>query len=134
MIASLYHSGSSRAAAGAPATASTGTVRLRTSIGLLATSHQPQNVSLPGAGIEPYVVPAAPPPIPGLVEQIFDGVRLGVDRELDVAVLHVMRIEIDDHEHLVAAAALAVGDDFGVVGGVEAQRSVEVQRVMAPAD
>src|SRR5262245_38453658 len=133
MIASLYQSGSSSAADGALDAASTGTVRFGVTVAL-ATSHQPQNVSLPHARIEPDVVPSAVPCIRRLVEQIFDDVRVRVDRHLDVAVLHMMRVEIDDGVNDVVSAPLAVRDDLCVVGRVELQRLIEPQRAVLPAD
>ena len=53
-----------------------------------------------------------------------------------MAVLHVMRIEVDDDQHGVGAVGrrLAVGDDLGVVGRVEAQRPIGLQRRMLAAD
>src|SRR5262245_18898854 len=47
-----------------------------------------------------------------------------------------MRIEIDDGEHAIAAGVgrLRVGDDLIVVGPMEAQRPIALQRAVAPAD
>src|SRR5262245_8962078 len=131
MIASLYQSGSSCAADGAVATASTVTFGVSVA---LATSHQPQNVSLTHARIETDVVPSAVPRVRRLVEEILDDERVRVDRHLDVIVLHMMRIEVDDRVNDVVSRAFAVRDDLGVVGRVEPQREIELQRPVLAAD
>ena len=75
-------------------------------------------------------------------EQVLD-LELAVRRQLPrgerqphVAVLHVERIEVDDHDQQIGAVlgALAVAEQLGVVGGVEAQAAVALQRRMRAAD
>src|SRR4051812_26155405 len=103
MIASLYQSGSSSAAAGAGETATDGSASL---VGSLAMG-EGEDMSLMDAGIEPHVIPLAAPAVAGIGEQIGDIVRgrgVGrpqVGRYLHVAVLHVERIEVDDDEDRV---------------------------------
>src|SRR6185503_7476638 len=88
--------------------------------------------------IEPYVVAIAAPLVAHAVDQIAHGVDLvgGESWNLDVSVLHVMRIEIDDREHDIRSVrrVLAVGDDLRVVGRVKPQREVELQGAVRTAD
>src|SRR3954463_3678848 len=101
-------------------------------------------------GVEADVVPLAAPDVGFLREEI-----LGLDgrverqfpveeRQLDVAVLHVERIEIDDDQDRVAATGLALSrveggplreaDQLLVVRRVELEAVIELQRLMRTAD
>src|SRR5262245_23273755 len=99
MIASLYQSGSSCAADEAGDIASTGTVTFGISMAI-----EGQNVSLADVRIEAHVVPLAAPLVLDIVQEVAD--REGLVRSdaghANVAVLHVVRIEIDDHQQSIA--------------------------------
>src|SRR6185436_7674908 len=129
MMASLYQSGSSWAADGADVTASTGTVRFAVSMAI-----DVQNVCLTDVGVEADVIPFPPPLVLDIVEEIADREDLvGADtRQVDVTVLHVVRIEVHDRQEPVGAErrGLAVGDDLGVVGFVEPHGVKELQRAV----
>src|SRR4029450_373231 len=133
MIASLYQSGSSSAAALAGVIVSTGSVRCGISMAIDA-----QNVCLADIRIEAHVIPFPPPLVLDVVEQIADGEDLvGADtRHLDVTVLHVMRIEVDNRQEPVGSvrSRLAVSDDLAVVGLVKPQRVKELQRAVLMSD
>src|SRR5262245_37886511 len=132
MIASLYQSGLS-SADGTELTASMRTLWWGTSMAIDA-----QDVSLTDVGIEPHVVPLAPPLVLHIVQQIVDGedVVCGDAGHANVPVLHVIRIQVDDRQQTIGAArrGLAVGDDLGVVGVVKAKRVIELQRAMPAAN
>ena len=91
---------------------------------------------MPDAGIEADVVPSALPHVLGVVEEILRGEQIGVFAGVDVAVLHVVRIEVDDGQNRVVAVRrlFAVGNDFRIVGSVELQRRIELQRAMRVGD
>src|SRR5687768_5432797 len=91
-------------------------------------------------GIELHVVPRPAAGVARAVEQVLDNKRrvwsdaeVG-DRHLDPAVLHAVRIGVGHDEHVVTAAGLAEPQQRGVVGPVEAQRLVLLQRRMDAAD
>src|SRR5919108_2621939 len=134
MTASLNHSGSSSTATGAGTIASSGTVRFGVSSAMRRLWLQ--NVRLPDVGIEPDIIPAAMPRVRGVVEQIVDGEHVGIDRRFDESVLCVMRIGIDDREQAEASLrrSLAVGDDLRVVGCVETQCVIELERRLCMPD
>src|SRR5215831_927005 len=92
--------------------------------------------------VQPDVIPLAAPEIRLVREQIVrcDGgierqLPLG-ERQLDVSVLHMKRIEVHDDENRIAAigSALRVADELGVVRLVELESPVELQRGMFAAD
>ena len=89
-------------------------------------------MSLPHAWIEAHVIPAPMPRIALAVQQVVHHERVPVDRHLHVAVLHVMRIQVDDHQQRFAAVGrhLAVCDELGVVGRVKPQRAIDLERGM----
>jgi hypothetical protein len=60
-------------------------------------------MSLADAWIESDVVPAAMPPVVGVVEQVAHGIGVFVNRHLDETVLRKKRIEVDDRQHAVSA-------------------------------
>src|SRR5919197_2201539 len=145
MIASLYQSGSSSAADFAVVKASVGTVRLAVSSAMDALAPGPEppasgvdleDVPLEDLRIETDVVPAAMPRVRGVVEQVAHDEDVGVEGRLDEAMLHVMRIEVDDHQHARAAVGcgFAVGDDLRVVRRVELPRVIELERGLRMAD
>src|SRR6266536_2927994 len=144
MIASLYQSGSSSADEGAVAKASAGTTRWGDSTATCTSTSNCElrtskfeNVSLANARIEADVVPAAMPDVHGVVDQVAHLERVGVDRRLDRAVLHVMRIEIDDRQQgaaRIVRIGLAVREQRGVIGRVKAERRIELQGALLVAD
>src|SRR5215471_6759562 len=84
--------------------------------------------------VQPDVIPLPAPEICFAREQIMrrDGgverqLPLG-ERDLDVSVLHVKRIEVHDHENRIAGigCALRVADELGVVRLVELEQPVEL--------
>src|SRR5881392_2154925 len=103
MIASLYQSGSSSAADGAVTTASCG--RLGFDVSVRPAILEGEDVPLTHIRIEADVIPVAAPRVLHVVQQIAYDVGLCRGRTADLypPVLHVTRIEVDDHENHRAA-------------------------------
>src|SRR5580765_5809891 len=88
-----------------------------------------------GLRVEAHVVAPAVPGIAPAAEQVFDLVLAALARrEVDPAGLREPRIEVDDGEHQVLALLLGVGDQVIVVGGVELQAPVRLQREIFLSD
>src|SRR5690349_12301054 len=82
-----------------------------------------------GLRVEAHVVAPAVPGIAAAAEQVFDLVLPALARrEVDPAGLHDLRIEVDDRQHQVLALLLGIGDQLVVVGRVEPQAPVRLQR------
>ena len=91
-------------------------------------------------GVECDVVAAIVPVVVGAGEEVFDFEVLVVrdgelfEVEVDPAGLLLGGVEVDGDEDLIAAAGFAVAEDVRIVGGVEVERAVALERGVVAAD
>src|SRR5262249_30259642 len=95
-------------------------------------------MALANAWIETHVILLAAPDVLDIVQKIpYDERAFRRNSgKLDPAVLHMVRIEIEHNEDPIRSLSrcLAVGDDLSVVGRMEPQRAIRLQRRMLVAD
>src|SRR6476660_2279567 len=138
MTASLYQRGSSSGGETEEVAASIGSAKFGVSSAIVVVRRavqpslewkpracpsgppQVEYVSLSHAGIEPHVVPPAPPAVCVVVEQVAHRVQPIVIvhvRRFHPSVLHVVRIEVDDHKERLAVVRrpFAVRDELVVI-------------------
>src|SRR6516165_3255544 len=92
--------------------------------------------------VQPHVVPLAAPEVGLVGQQIVrcdGGVERpipGGERQLDMTVLHVERIEVDYHEYRIAPVRrpLRITDELGVIGLLKLEMPVEMQSRVLTAD
>src|SRR6185436_8263760 len=124
MTASLYQSALSGSAGAASGTAMS-----------WLFSRNTEDVRRQGVGIELHEVAPAAPGVTARRDQILHLVAAGGRAvEIEPARLLVMRIQVDAHQDKVVALFLRVADQLVVVGRMEAQVPVALQRRVLVAD
>src|SRR5690242_4344601 len=99
------------------------------------SSDNTEDMRRKGLRIELHEVAPARPGVAAAAQQVLQVVGLALaPREVDPARLQVARVEVDGDEDQVFAFLLRVDEQLVVVGGMELQAPVALQRRVLPAD
>ena len=100
---------------------------LRFASGRLARPNEPKNVANSFTWVEPYVVAPSAPGVANSRQQIFHFEHLVLAKievfqgNMDHALMHLLRIEIDNHDQVIARNMLVESDDLFVFRREKAQ-------------